>query len=316
VPLAIVVGVHFATLDRKESPESFAKRLKVRGSEDLLLAQTKNGEVIAIPGIVEGTDKEKLRFRYQGKTRTLLLKQVEGLVMAARPEAKRQGELRPSFFLPGGVVISGRWKYLDTSIWKISTAWGQEMKLPAGDIQSVMFRGGKMTYLSDLTPSKVEETPYFGHRLPWRRNVNLMGDPLRMNGRTFDRGLAVHSRCLLTYDLSGRYSTFEALLGFDDAVKGKGRVECRVFADGKELYANSDLRAENPPVKLSLPVTGAEQLRLLVDFGRDEDTGDRIIWANARLLRQGGTGGTQTSTSMQTSPQDLVAKSKRAEGSQ
>jgi NPCBM/NEW2 domain len=47
---------------------------------------------------------------------------------------------------------------------------------------------------------------------------------------------------MLTYDLSGRYSTFEALVGFDDGVKGKGRV----VADGKELYANPDFRADGP----------------------------------------------------------------------
>ena len=39
-------------------------------------------------------------------------------------------------------------------------------------------------------------------------------------------------------------------------------------------------------MKLSLPVTGTEQLRLQVEFGRGQDTGDRVIWANARLYRQ------------------------------
>ena len=81
--------------------------------------------------------------------------------------------------------------------------------------------------------------------------------------------------------LSGRYSTFEALVGFDDASKGKGRVDCRVVADGKELYANPDLRADGPPVKLKLPVAGAEQLRLRRGFrsrsgyGRPRDLGER-----------------------------------------
>ena len=98
--------------------------------------------------------------------------------------------------------------------------------------------------------------------------------------------MAVHSRCILTYDLNGKYSTFETLVGFDEASRGQGRVDCRVFADGKELYANPDLRASEPLVKLSLPVAGAEQLRLLVDFGRGQDTGDRVIWANARLYRK------------------------------
>jgi hypothetical protein len=96
----------------------------------------------------------------------------------------------------------------------------------------------------------------------------------------------VHSRCELTYDLNGQYATFETLVGFEDAAGGKGRVVCRVFADDKELYANPDLRADAPPVKLALAVAGAEQLRLVVDFGRGQDTGDRVVWANARLLRQ------------------------------
>jgi len=285
VPLARVIGVHFGLLDRKESPGSFANRLKARGSEDLLLAQTKDGEVVAIAGIVEGTEKERLRFTYQGRERTLPLKLVEGLILASRPDSKPSTELRPSFTLPGGVVVSGRWKALDTSAWKIVTAWGEEVNLPAADVQGVKFRGGKMTYLSDLNPSKVEETPFFGRRLPWRRNVNLLGEPLKMNGQTYDRGVAVHSRCNLTYDLNREYSTFEALVGFDEAGKGLGRVDCRVFADGKEIYSNPDLRADSPPVKLSLPVAGAEQLRLLVDFGRGQDTGDRVIFANARLHR-------------------------------
>jgi NPCBM/NEW2 domain/Protein of unknown function (DUF1583) C domain len=286
VPLSRVAGAHIGLLDRKETRDAFRKRLEARGAEDVLLAQTKSGEVLAIPGVVEGTDAGKLRFRYQEMTRTISLKQVEGVIMASRPGSGQPDELRPTFTLPNSVVISGKWKDLDTSTWKIVTRWGQELNLPANEIQDVRFRGGKVTFLSDLTPLKVEEAPYFGHRFPWRHDVNLVGESLKINGQSFDRGLAVHSRCILTYDLGRRYSRFEAIVGFDDAARGKGRVDCRVFADGKEIYANPDLRADAPPVKLSLPVANAEELRLHVDYGRGQDTGDRVIWANARLYRQ------------------------------
>ncbi|MHC5539022.1 NPCBM/NEW2 domain-containing protein, partial [Singulisphaera rosea] len=285
IPLGRVVGIHFCLLDRKETPASFAKRLKSRGTEDVLLAQTKNGEVVAISGVVEKLENERLSILYQGKSRSLPIKQVEGLVMATKPEANTPSEPRPTFTMPGGVMISGKWKDLDTSVWKVETAWGQELKLPAGDVQEVKFRGGKVTYLSDLTPGKVEETPFFGRKFGWRKDVNLLGEPIKVDGQTYERGLAVHSRCVLTYDLNGQYSSFETTLGFDDAAKGKGRVDCRVLADGKEIYANPDLRADAPPLKLSLPVKGAAELKLLVDFGRGQDTGDRVIWANARLVR-------------------------------
>jgi hypothetical protein len=285
IPLARVAGLQLGLLEPKESVDSFTKRLKARGSEDLLLAQTKKGEVIAISGVVEQTQGGRLHFSYQGRSRTLPLEQVEGLILAFRPDAPQPDQLRPTFTLTSGVVVSGKWQSLNTEIWKIQAPWGQDVNLPAPAVQEARFRGGKMTYLSDLTPSKVEEQPYFGHRLPWRRDVNLQGEPLKMNGRTYERGLAVHSRCILTFDLNGRYSKFEALVGFDDAAKSLGRVDCRVYADGKALYANRDLRADGPSAKLDLPVAGAQQLRLHVDFGPDQDTGDRVIWANARLHR-------------------------------
>ncbi len=285
IPLTRIVGAHFAPIDRKESPESFARRLKSRGTEDLLLARTRGGEVIAIPGVVEGSTGDRMHFKYQGKSRTLPIALVEGLILAARNESDPADQLQARFQLPDGIAVSGRWKDLDTATWKVESPWGQEMKLPAADVSEVQFRGGRMTYLSDLAPSKVEEIPYFGRKLPWRRDVNLLGEPIKMDGRTISRGIAVHSRSALTYDLNGKFATFEATVGFDGSARGMGRVDCRVLADGKELYANPDLRATDPPVKLSLPVAGAEQLRLVVDFGKDQDTGDRVIWANARLYR-------------------------------
>jgi hypothetical protein len=286
VPLAHVIGIYMGLPEHKETPESFAKRLKARGTEDLLLARSKDGEVVAIAGVLEGTEGDKLLFHFQDKTRTLPLKQVEGMVLASRPEPKRPDGVRPTFSLAGGIVVSGLWKDLDTATWKVETAWGQELKLPAAEIRTVRFRGGEMSYLSDLEPSRVEETPFFGRRSPWRRDVNLVGEPLKIDGRSFEHGLAVHSRSVLTYDLDGRYATFEALVGFDEAAKGKGRVDCRVLADGKEIYANPDLRGDTPPVRLALPVAKVGQLQLVVDFGPDQDTGDRVIWANARLYRK------------------------------
>ena len=275
--------------------ESFAKRLKTRGSEDLLLAQTKNGEVIAISGIVEGTEGDKLRFRYQDRTRTLPLKQVEGLVLAARPESQPPDELRPTFTLPGGVVVSGRWKDLDTSVWKIEPPGARRSKLPAAEIQDVRFRGGKMTYLSDLKPSKVEETPFFGHRLPWRRDVNLLGEPLKMNGQTYRsrrrRPLAVRP------DLRPQRPVLH--------VRGPGRVRRRGQGQGARRLPGlrrrqGALRQSRPPGRRPPGQAHAAGRRgraapAVVDFGRGQDTGDRVIWANARLYRQAPTQVAQSS---------------------
>jgi hypothetical protein len=286
VPLTRIVGIHQALVDRKESAESFAKRLKARGSEDLLLARTKEGEVIAIAGVLEGSENERLLFRYQGKTRKLPIDACEGVVMAARPDPAAADDPRSTFSLPNGVSVTGKWKSIEGAVWKVESPWGQEINLPAPSVMGVKCRGGRVTYLSDLNPTKVEETAFFNRKFGWKRDTNLVGEPIKIDGQIYDRGIAVHSRSSLTYDLNGRYATFEALVGFDEAAGGKGRVECKVLADGKEIYTNPDLRADGPPVKLSLPVTGAEQLQLVVDFGKGQDIGDRLIWANARVYRQ------------------------------
>ncbi len=81
-----------------------------------------------------------------------------------------------------------------------------------------------MAYLSDLEPSKVEETPYFGRRCPYRRDVALDGSPLKLEDQPIAKGLAVHSRTALTYDLDRRYDRFETLVGFDASAGKKGRV--------------------------------------------------------------------------------------------
>jgi hypothetical protein len=286
LPMTRILGVYLGMPDHKESPESFAKRLKARGDTDLLLARSKDGEIVAINGVIEGAKANKLTFVYQEKPRSLPLKMVEGLILAARPAPKPPTEVRPTFTLGGGMAISGKWLAIEATSWKIETPWGQTLKLPSAEVRHVRFQGGQMTYLSDLEPSQVEETPYFGRKVAYRKDVNLAGGPLKLDGQVIEKGLAVHSRTALTYDLDRRYVTFETLVGFDDAGKKKGRVDCRIFADGKEIYANPDLRADAPPIPLKLPVAGAEQLKLVIDYGPDEDTGDRVIWANARLYRQ------------------------------
>jgi hypothetical protein len=66
----------------------------------------------------------------------------------------------------------------------------------------------------------------------------------------------------------------------------RGRVACRVLGDGRELFAEKDLRADQEPRPLELDVAGVSQLTLEIDFGEDENICDRVIWAGARLYRE------------------------------
>ena len=191
VPLARVLGVYMGMADHKESPESFAKRLKAPGSEDLLLARAKDGEVVAIGGVVEAAKENKLTFAYRGKSRTLALKQVEGLVLAARPAPKPPTEVRPTFTLSGGLVLSGRWVKIEGDKWQVETPWGQTVKLPAAEIRGVRFRGGQMAYLSDLEAEQGRGDPVLRPPValsPGRRARRLAAEARRPAHREGARG--------------------------------------------------------------------------------------------------------------------------------
>ena len=95
----------------------------------------------------------------------------------------------------------------------------------------------------------------------------------------------MHSRCLLTYNLDGRFSEFRSKVGFLPPEGRIGQAIIRVLGDGKTLYENLDAKGDQPPADLKIPVTGVRELTLEVDYGKNDDVGDRVAFANARLLR-------------------------------
>jgi hypothetical protein len=143
---------------------------------------------------------------------------------------------------------------------------------------------GKVVYLSDLQPASVRETPFFD--IVWHYTVdkNLRGDPLRLDGKQYKRGLSLHSRCRLTFSIAGKYKRFVADVGIDDSVGQLGHVICQVIGDGKTLF-ESEIEGGQPPKKLELNIKNIRSLVLFVDFGERLDIGDRLNFADAKLIR-------------------------------
>jgi hypothetical protein len=59
----------------------------------------------------------------------------------------------------------------------------------------------------------------------------------------------------------------------------------RIVGDGKTLFDRPEARGDQPPEEFDVDVSGVKTLSLEVDFGRGQDVGDRVVWANPRLLR-------------------------------
>lgn len=255
------------------------------GPEDAVFVLKENA-VIAVRGIVLGIAGESLRFKFNADERKINLAKLIGVILGGN-DARRDGSLRQTVQLRNGDSITGLWRRFDTATGTIGiqTAWGASLDLPFAEVTRVISTNGRLTYLSDLKPVAVEQTPYFDRMLTYRIDKSLIGGPLKLSDGEYPHGIAVHSRTVLTYDIAGTYEDFKTKVGFQQPEGKLGQAIVRVLGDGKVLYENPDARGDAKPVDVSVKISGIQRLTLEVDFGKNEDSGDRIIWANARLLR-------------------------------
>ena len=78
-------------------------------------------------------------------------------------------------------------------------------------------------------------------------------------------------------------------LALDDAAKRAGSVRFRVYLnDGlgawRQAYQSPVIRGGNEPVPMSVDVTDARAIALIVDFADGGDTLDYANWLDLRLL--------------------------------
>ncbi len=254
------------------------------GLDDIALV-VKDDDVIAVHGIVEGIEEDSLHFRYDNADRKIGLNRLIGIIMAKADESAANNSMYESVVLVNDDQISGKLIAFEAKELHLQTLAGTDVRLPIDQIAKITTRNGRLTYLSDLKPTKVEQTPYFDRLLEYRVDKSLTGKPITLADGTYPHGISVHSRCVLTYDLGGRFDEFRSKVGFLLPEGKIGEAAIRVVADGKTLYENPDAKGDQQPADLKLKVAGVHELSLEVDYGKNDDVGDRIAWANARLLR-------------------------------
>ncbi|MGW0523115.1 NPCBM/NEW2 domain-containing protein [Crossiella sp. NPDC003009] len=109
------------------------------------------------------------------------------------------------------------------------------------------------------------------------------GNPLRVNGVSYAKGLGTHAPSEVSVHLGGRCARFTALAGLDDETSSPGSAAFQVLADGVLRQETAVLRTGQAAVPLSVDVTGARTLTLRVTDGGDGRNFDHADWAEARL---------------------------------
>ena len=143
--------------------------------------------------------------------------------------------------------------------------------------------GGRVVYLSDLKPASYRHIPYLQLAWPYQADRSVLGGRLRAGGRLYLKGLGMHSPSRITYDLDEPYRRFEAEVAIDAEAGARGSVVFRVFVDDgggtwQEQATSEIVRGGEPPVPISVDLTGAKRISLLVDFADRGDELDHADW--------------------------------------
>lgn len=257
---------------------------------DLLIVR--NGDVLdRLEGTVSALDEKTLTF-LAGDTPVAIDRtkpKLFGVVFSHSP-AKEVAALCDLKLKSGDHLSVASLKF-DSDEIRAGLTSGASVSISTENIEAIDFGRSKIDYLSDIEPRETRHTPLIGTTdldsvFIVRRDHSDAGPetPIRIDGKSYSRGLVIHSKTELDYRLNGNYRRFAAVAGIEQLVRPNGHVVLTISADGKNLFS-SEVTGTQPPVPLDLDISGARVLTISVDFGEDWDIADHLALGDARLIK-------------------------------
>lgn len=256
--------------------------------QDVIRVQAREGNAIEpYEGLIQGANEQGTRLQFKARgldtISNLDIARLRGIYFSRTGTGANDQAIARIYDTFGNCFTVTNYQWGDTAC-TITLQTGQKLNLLRATIARFDLTPGKLVYLSDIDPVKVEETPILSELFHYRRDKNLEGGPLSVGRRVYQKGLALHSRTVLEYDVQG-HTSFRCVLGLDDAMAGTAHAIVRIEGDDKQLLATTVSSKENKPQDVFLPLTGVQKLRIIVDYGDDLDLGDHINFADARLIK-------------------------------
>jgi len=258
-----------------------------------MLDQVLDRRTASYEGVIEAIDGKDLSLDHERMRKTVPLKIVYLAGVRLARETRNPRPPLPSapfvkIHLRDHGAVHGLIHQVRDGVWTIRPLWrpGAAVASKVEEITEVEVLNGQGIYVSQLEPVKVREKTVLAPAQPYRRNLNSLGNAIRIAGNPYPWGIGVHANSRLTFDVGGAWAAFEAAVGIDDAVGDRGSVVFTVLGDGKELYHSGVVRGSDASaVLVRVPINGVKRLTLAVDATDDLDLGDVADWAAARLLR-------------------------------
>jgi hypothetical protein len=263
------------------------------GTNDRLLVQEEE-RLLAVEGVLESVDltegelrAPELTFYWREQSRVLKLDRVRAILLADTGETATDEA-------PAGVVLMSDGSRLtfasvamdDATVTIDSPTFGEGIELPRDNVVAIELTPDKLVHLADLEPSEASVEGLLLDAIDYQTDRSLDGGPITLDDVSYDRGLAMHSRTVLTWELGGEYDSFVALVGIDDAVRPGGSATLELLCDG-EVVETLELTGQGESQMLRRDLTDVGTFTIRVDYGPDGlESGDHVDLAMARLIKR------------------------------
>lgn len=146
----------------------------------------------------------------------------------------------------------------------------------------------KNTYLTDM--NWVSATTGWNDYV--RKNKSIQDNSIRLRNDagstvTYANGLGTHANSTIIYNIESLgYKTFKALAGLDQEATSAGSIVFQVFVDGVKTYDSGLVGKTTAAKAVSVDVSGASELKLVVTDYNGDNSNDHGDWANPILERE------------------------------
>ncbi len=294
VPVQVPVSAVFTILHDAHDPklrQDWQDFLSKRGRLDMVVVRA-DEKLNGLEGTFGPGSGDAIEFTPSatGQKRSVRLARAQGLIFVQKPNPDAPAPLCKLTDAVGNLLVAAD-VVLNADGLTVTTVSGVRVTLPdAKRLAKLDFSKGKLAYLSELTPTRqavtlaTEDDDLYARFVRYRKDANLDNGPLRLGGKPYAKGIALHAGTQLTFAIGGEYKEFRAVLGVDDGVETESRVEVVIEGDGRELFRGQTSR-KDPPRPLALDVRGVRDLRVSVRATGLLDLGAQAALADAKVSK-------------------------------
>lgn len=271
-----------------QNRQALSGMLSKRGRSDLLLVRKGPGVFDAVEGTVSGGDAAAGTVKFDaanGAGQKPRLSRIAGLIFSAPAPGGLEEPLCRVYDTRRNVLVAKSVEYAGKDV-KVVTAAGLAVTYPSlAALSKVDFSKGKVSFLSDLTASRVSGGDgLVPAAFAFRKDRKLNGRPIALGGQPHAKGLTLAAGTEVSYDLAGEFQEFRALVGVDDAVlEGRASATLRVEGDGRELLV-AEVKKKSPPARVAVPVRDVRTLRIQV-LGGGPGLVEQVTLADAKVSK-------------------------------